>query len=218
MYLLSKRSGQFKANSLQYSSVPMNLLDENYKGIVIDGSLTDGYQDYQDALNQDLENEKDNADAVGLINVGQLEGVTDEQIEANAIDKILANEYDIAGVGVDVYENTAVAEEETDSEKAPTVAEMDSNIVIIDGLEDFFPFCIPFDLYELIQEFNTPAVTPKFTYTIGFGGLFDSEDIEIDLTPFDTVAQVFRIMMAIGFAVFLIIKTRDLIRGDFFGI
>lgn len=84
------------------------------------------------------------------------------------------------------------------------------------ALKDFFPFCIPFDLYHVIEILNADPVAPKFdipipSYTAS--GTLTSNYITVDLSIFDTAALVFRVCIFLIFMVGLIVITRNLIRG-----
>lgn len=85
------------------------------------------------------------------------------------------------------------------------------------GLKDFFPFCIPFDLYHIIEILNAEPVAPKFDIPIPSydksGNLTMSNKITVDLSIFDSVALVFRVCIFLVFMAGLIVITRNLIRG-----
>lgn len=84
----------------------------------------------------------------------------------------------------------------------------------IPNLETVFPFCVPFDLVKIFTLFNAEPEAPHFTWKFYFWvGEMKTYDVEIDLSPFDSVAEILRLMELIGFMVFLTLKTRDLIRG-----
>ena len=84
----------------------------------------------------------------------------------------------------------------------------------IANLETVFPFCVPFDLVKIFTLFNAEPEAPHFTWKFYFWvGEMKTYDVEIDLSPFDSVAEILRLMELIGFMVFLTLKTRDLIRG-----
>ena len=83
-------------------------------------------------------------------------------------------------------------------------------------LTSFFPFCIPFDLYRLVQAFNASPVAPEVTISlpVGYNGSsFTWEDYTISLSTFDSVAQTVRIFEYILFLVGLMLLTRKLIEG-----
>lgn len=79
-------------------------------------------------------------------------------------------------------------------------------------LKDFFPFCIPFDLYDFFTCLNADPVTPVIEWVIPLpGGV--TYPLEIDLSAFDGVAQLLRRLQLLLFCVGLAFKTRDLIKG-----
>ncbi len=79
-------------------------------------------------------------------------------------------------------------------------------------LSKFFPFCIPFDLYAFLTCLNADPVTPVIHWEIAMPG-GGSYPLTIDLSPFDSVAQLLRRLELLLFCVGLAIKTRDLIKG-----
>ena len=79
-------------------------------------------------------------------------------------------------------------------------------------LKKFFPFCIPFDLYDFFTCLNADPVAPVIEWVIPLpgGGTYP---LEIDLSAFDDVAQLLRRLQLLLFCVGLAFKTRDLIKG-----
>ena len=79
-------------------------------------------------------------------------------------------------------------------------------------LKQFFPFCIPFDLYDFFTCLNADPVAPVIEWVIPLpgGGTYP---LEIDLSAFDGVAQLLRRLQLLLFCVGLAFKTRDLIKG-----
>ena len=86
----------------------------------------------------------------------------------------------------------------------------------IAGLEKLFPFCLPFDLIDFIKVLDAPAEAPKFTIPFKYptrNGMA-TYDIVIDLSNFDSVAELLRDMECLAFIVGLIMITRSrMIRG-----
>lgn len=182
--------------------------------ITTEGVLNDGYDDFQQALSDAQADSGATADSrigIGVTDVPITHPHTKENIATNILD--YAAEYGLTGTLVGGYENDKEAEDDNAGTYAPSGEVVGGNIVLVNGLEDFFPFCIPFDLYEIINLLNVPAEAPKFDWKMNFAGRVDDYDITIDLTPYNTVASIFRIMIIIVFLIFLTIKTRDLIRG-----
>lgn len=79
-------------------------------------------------------------------------------------------------------------------------------------LKQFFPFCIPFDLYDFFTCLNADPVAPVIEWVIPLPG-GDTYPLVIDLSAFDGVAQLLRRLQLLLFCVGLAFKTRDLIKG-----
>lgn len=79
-------------------------------------------------------------------------------------------------------------------------------------LSNYFPFCIPFDLFDFLSCLNADPVAPVIHWEIALpgGGTYP---LELDLSPFDSVAKLLRRLQLLLFIVALGIKTRDLIKG-----
>lgn len=199
---------QYRAyNGLILNNVHVN--DLGVLDITLDGALTDGYDDFEEAINTDLDS--DDEDLVVGVGVGDFADTLDPvAILDGILDKIISGTLNPTYEGS--FDNQKEAEEELEGSK-PFVPVLPNGWVQVEGLQSFFPFCIPFDLYNVIALLNVPPEAPQFTWKMGFGSQFEPYDVEIDLSPYETVAQVFRIMVVIGFLLFLILKTRDLIRG-----
>lgn len=81
------------------------------------------------------------------------------------------------------------------------------------GLQNVFPFCIPFDIYSFFSCLAADPVAPSFEWRFYVPGICD-ETIELDLAQFDTVAQIVRTMELLAFIVGLAFVTRDkMIKG-----
>lgn len=79
-------------------------------------------------------------------------------------------------------------------------------------LSDYFPFCIPFDLYDFFACLAASPEAPVIHWEIvGPGG--SSHELNLDLSPYDSVAQLLRRLQLLLFCVGLAFKTRDLIKG-----
>ena len=78
--------------------------------------------------------------------------------------------------------------------------------------KNVFPFCVPFDLIDFLGILAAEPEAPKFTWRFYAPPVVDQE-IEIDLSPWDGVAQVVRTMELLAFCVGLILLTRNIIRG-----
>lgn len=80
------------------------------------------------------------------------------------------------------------------------------------GLENVFPFCIPFDIYAFMTLLVADPEAPEIDFPIkSVNG--EVEEIHIDLSPFDSVAVVVRYIFDFLFIIGLGILTRSLIGG-----
>ena len=82
--------------------------------------------------------------------------------------------------------------------------------MMLPGLKDFFPFCIPFDLYDMMAALCADPEAPKFTFATSFLGHVYS--VEIDLSAWDTVAATVRYMVVAIYIVALAVATRKFIK------
>lgn len=79
-------------------------------------------------------------------------------------------------------------------------------------LSNYFPFCIPFDLYDFVSCLRADPVAPVIEWAVPLPG-GSSYSLEIDFSTFDSVAQLLRRLQLLLFCVGLAFKTRDLIKG-----
>ena len=79
------------------------------------------------------------------------------------------------------------------------------------GLEKVFPFCIPFDIYDFINCLSASPKAPKFTYKFYTkkDGKKGYDNIEIDLSAFDDLAEFLRLCELLLFIVGLAFVTRS---------
>lgn len=106
-------------------------------------------------------------------------------------------------------ESTQSVEDQIDSEASNVeVVSQTASSYQSPGLQDVFPFCIPFDIYAFFECLAADPVAPSFTWRFYVPGICD-EEIELDLSEFDTVAQIVRTMELLAFIVGLALVTRD---------
>lgn len=77
-------------------------------------------------------------------------------------------------------------------------------------LRKFFPFCIPFDLYDMLAAFVAEPEAPVFTFATGYLGKVFT--VEIDLSPWDGGAKTVRAIQLCICIVGLAFATRKLIK------
>ena len=82
--------------------------------------------------------------------------------------------------------------------------------MLLPGLRDFFPFCIPFDLYAMMQALCAEPVAPVFTFATSFLGQVYT--VDIDLSAWESVAVMVRYMFIAIYIVSLAVATRKFIK------
>lgn len=93
----------------------------------------------------------------------------------------------------------------------PPLEDDENGKFLAPDLRDFFPFCIPFDLYDIFKNFSSARAAPKFTFHLKSDLFNFDHPIELDLSSFDGVAQLLRLLELILFVVILAVATRKLI-------
>lgn len=130
-----------------------------------------------------------------FVDVGALPGSTVSEVTDGVFTDVAAENLDVSGT---------VAEEEPEY--------VITGPVSVSGLDDIFPFCIPFDLYHMLEALAADPVAPYFEWRFYVPRIIDYT-IVIDLSGFNTVAQILRIMETLLFCVGLAFETRKLIRS-----
>lgn len=129
------------------------------------------------------------------------QGVTATDIEGiiqGAVDRILAGTAAIAGS----VEQAGTAEEVTNPEIEPYKV----------ALTSVFPFCIPFDIYNMVTMFVAEPEAPHAEWTFELPWSSQEYSVGWDLSDFDGVAQVCRSMELVLFAVGLAVITYKVIK------
>lgn len=76
-------------------------------------------------------------------------------------------------------------------------------------LTEFFPFCLPFDLYEFFRLLSAEPEAPVFEWVIPVPQSEEEFCISVDLSAWDGVAKLFRTFVLLMFIVGLVKLTRD---------
>lgn len=129
-----------------------------------------------------------------------------------AADDILGHVVDNAG---DLSGSLEVVEQGTVVPPGPDDPDQEDSYPVV-GLEEIFPFCIPFDLYEFFSVLDAEPVAPSFTWTADFpDALGGPREVTLDFdTPeWNAAARVLRTLELLAFIVGLMVITRKLIRG-----
>lgn len=96
----------------------------------------------------------------------------------------------------------------------PTLKDVDK-IENIDDLKfdwtTVFPFCIPFDFIKFLKVLCSDPITPEVNWNYDLAGFKGT--LNLSLKDYNDVASLLRKMETFSFILFLIFKTRELIRG-----
>jgi hypothetical protein len=136
--------------------------------------------------------------------------LTEEDVQALVID--LVNERDVPQESDSEKEETGEIVGGVDIPASSTDAINSSTSL---GLQNVFPFCIPFDLVDFIGCLAADPEAPYIKYPVKYPtadgwGVYE---LEIDLSRFDSVAKIVRTMELLAFCIGLAKITRDMIRG-----
>lgn len=193
--------------------------DLNADGAISDGIddstnidvIYPGWYEHADSVDTNIEQDLDNDGAIdNIIPADQYYPLT---IPFDATDVYdWTQEKAQAGTGVDAMEGTQ------DSTETADAAKVGSDSYVINGapsytfqVRDFFPFCIPFDVYDMCSCLAADPVAPSFDWV--FPVLGHDYEISIDLSVFNSVAAIVRTMETLAFAVGLAMATKKMIQG-----
>lgn len=102
----------------------------------------------------------------------------------------------------------AIPAEVAEATKAEVTTDLDGLSL---DLKDFFPFCIPYDLYAFFGCLNAAPEAPVFELALPTP--FGSYSFTVDLSPYDPVAEICRRLQLLLFCIGLAFETRNLIKG-----
>lgn len=109
------------------------------------------------------------------------------------------------------YEEEGTVEEQIE-ETVEQMVSSDPGDYAVSGLEQVFPFCIPFDIYNFVSALDAAPEAPVINWRFYVPGICD-ETITIDLSVYNNVAALLRTMELLLFCVGLAFVTRKIIRG-----
>lgn len=140
--------------------------------------------------------------------------ITIPTIDTNTQDKWFLDVGADPGTTIDTVTDGVIAETIAgDLTVSGEVAEEEPEFVIdepiaISGITEVFPFCIPFDIYALLSALSADPETPVFTARFVVPGVIN-EEFTIDLSPFNSVAQIVRTLELLAFIIGLALVTRE---------
>lgn len=140
-----------------------------------------------------------------------------DAIGVGVISKDGAKDYVVDDVGVTTRE-WEYGKDDTGATDKPDEIEVSKDLeaYTFAGLEKLFPFCLPFDLIDFIGVLDADPQAPCFTFPIKYPTAtgWAVYDLVIDLSQFDSVAELLRTMETLLFIVGLTMITRQkMIRG-----
>lgn len=176
----------------------------------------EGSLDLVPSAEMDVPTAADVQDKELLLNTSLDVGADAQAWYDSIMNKVAAN--DLTATGTITQAGTITADQVIPQEG---ITEVDGEIewpavtspIGVSGLDEIFPFCIPFDIYHFFEALAADPVAPSFEIPFRIEGVVDYT-FEIDLQPFDQVAQVLRLLELLAFCVGLAFVTRSMfIRG-----
>lgn len=215
-------SDSFYAGTFEVTAVPSSLDPQLLGSICVDGvinlpKLDEGIGDdvipYLDADSISISNSKVNANEL----VGENTRATDVANELGysgtlGLSDSLTNESEIDKA--DTKEIELPGEDNINKDDYSTPKKIKLNFTpLYLNLKDKFPFCLPWDLYNvikgLVSEKKCPSYEISFADTPLVGG--KNSKFTIDFKKFDKLINILRYFELLAFVAFLIKKTNDLL-------
>lgn len=79
------------------------------------------------------------------------------------------------------------------------------------ALKNVFPFCVPFDLYNILSLFTAEAIAPNFILDFSSFPLVSNLSYNLNFSAFDSIAKLIRSCELILYIIFLILVTKKII-------
>lgn len=97
----------------------------------------------------------------------------------------------------------------------PSASDKPAREYTMEGLDELFPFCVPFDVYRLISFLQADPKAPKLKWNVPTinGKKVKNNILEIDLSKYNEAAEIFRTLEFIAFCLGFVLIVRKLIRG-----
>lgn len=119
-------------------------------------------------------------------------------------------------LGIDILdmilENLDKAQDEINNDVSSV-----TNLFMASGVTDMmskkFPFSIPYDIYYLFSTFAADPVAPTFTIDIKLERVGIDESIEIDLSMFNTISKLSRLLLTFTFSIYLLKLSQSTFKG-----
>lgn len=175
--------------------------------------------DYDVAIGGDIDIFTDNADyskSIGAI--GGAIGVDTPLTDGDTIGIVVPADVPIGKTLTDVVVNTGAKADVGTGTETGTETDIDTDIdTDVDtsklklSVIDVFPFCIPFDLIRAVKSLAVEPKAPVFSMDFS-GTMFGEYKWELDLSDYESIAQIVRWIVWISFFVGLMFATRKLMK------
>lgn len=115
------------------------------------------------------------------------------------------------GNGNNVITPPSTGDPDPSNPTTPSDPEISVDFPMMFDLKDFFPFCIPFDLYDFFSVLDAPPEAPQFHWELRdlSGNIYP---IDVDLSTWDDLASFFRKLQLFLFITGLAAATRKYIK------
>lgn len=126
-----------------------------------------------------------------------------------------------ASIGATMTQEGIKADEKVGTDKTvikpfvPSASDKPVREYTMEGLDELFPFCVPFDVIRLVKFLDAKPETPCVKWNVPTlkNGKITKNEITIDLKKYDGVARTCRTMEFIAFCFGFVLIVRKLIRG-----
>lgn len=132
---------------------------------------------------------------------------------ADLRDKTLTDTGDIATDKTDTKDDTK-DDTKNDTNTKPNKPSIPSLSLPEILFKEKFPFCLPWDVYNVFANLVAEPEAPVFTIPFKFERLGIDYEFTIDLSEFEDIAKISRFFSSIAFVIFLILASRKLIGAE----
>lgn len=215
----TEQYGSLSGFSLPSGGISSDVLDVTGAGTLDPQSNIDviypGWADRSVSVDTNIQQDLDNDGAIdNIITAGKYYPLT---VPLDATDVITdvkdwSQEYAQTGTPAKAAEAThADTKDTTGTKEAADSFSLGGSGDYTFQVRDFFPFCVPFDLYDMLNCLAADPVAPRFDWVIPVLG--NNYKVSVNLDKFDYVARILRTMELLAFAVGLAVATKKLIQG-----
>lgn len=193
--------------------------EEDIEGTVVQGvgneAATTAGQDVVGFSNTATQEEGEDVVIEGPLDVALPASATMEELLKQLAEQQITYQEYVQALALQAVDTKTETKAQVEAKQEAITVNPSSGVYMV-SLKDLFPFCIPFDLYNIISAFNAEPVAPEVEITLPVsynGSNFTWEDYTISLSDFDSVATVVRIFEYVLFIIGLMLITRKLIEG-----